>query len=37
MPLDHPSLANLCMHTYTADIHVTLLMKILATSLEGEN
>ena len=36
MSPDHPSLASLYMHTYTADIHVTpLLLYILATSLIG--
>ena len=33
MPPDPPSLSCLCMYTYTSYIHVTPLLKILATGL----
>ena len=33
MPPDPPSLACLCMHTYTFDTHVTPLLKFLAMGL----
>ena len=33
MPPDPPSLSYLCMYTYTSHIHVTPLLKILATGL----